>query len=61
MGTIQHLYTGHGSSFITELYAHADIDKKRLDLSKLAPIEVDKKKPDGATTFLSMLNDEDKV
>lgn len=61
LGTIQHLYTGHGSSFITELYAHADIDKKRLDLSKLAPIEVDKKKPDGATTFLSMLNDEDKV
>lgn len=61
LGTIQHLYTGHGSSFITELYAHADIDKKRLDLSKLAPIEVDRKKPDGATTFLSLLNDEDKI
>lgn len=61
LGTIQHLYTGHGSSYVTELYAHADLDKKRIDLSKLAPIDVDKKKPDGATTFLSMLNDEDKV
>lgn len=60
LGTIQHLYTGHGSSYITELYAHADIDKKRIDLSKLSTIDVEKKKPDGATTFLSLLNEEDK-
>jgi integrase len=39
LGTIQHLYTGHGSSYITELYAHADIDRKKVDLSKLARIE----------------------
>lgn len=39
LGTIQHLYTGHGSSYITELYAHAKIDQKRIDLSKLSRIE----------------------
>lgn len=40
LGTIQHLYTGHGSAFVTELYAHANMDKKRLDLSHLKKIEV---------------------
>lgn len=60
LGTIQHLYTGHGSSYVTELYAHADIDKKRIDLSKLATIDVEKKKPDGFTTFISQLNEADK-
>lgn len=59
LGTIQHLYTGHGSSYITELYAHADIEKKRIDLSNLARIEVAKKVPDGATTFLASLTKED--
>lgn len=38
LGTIQHLYTGHGSSFMTELYAHANMAKKRVDLSNLARI-----------------------
>lgn len=59
LGTIQHLYTGHGSSYITELYAHADIEKKRIDLSNLARIDVAKKVPDGATTFLSALTKDD--
>lgn len=40
LGTIQHLYTGHGSSYITELYAHANMDKKVVDLSKLGRIDV---------------------
>ena len=43
--TIQYLYTGHGSNFMTELYSHADMDKKREDLSKLAKIESAPKQP----------------
>lgn len=30
LGTIQHLYTGHGSSYVTELYAHAKLEQKKL-------------------------------
>lgn len=60
LGTIQHLYTGHSSSFITELYAHAGLDKKRVDLSKLAPIKTEKKEPDGFSTFIGMMKEQDK-
>ena len=60
LGTIQHLYTGHGSSYVTELYAHADMDKKKIDLSKLAHIETAQKEPSRVETFLSMMNDDDK-
>lgn len=60
LGTIQHLYTGHSSAFVTELYSHADMEKKILDLSKLAPIETGKKKPDGFQTFIGMMNDADR-
>lgn len=60
LGTIAHLYTGHGSSYMTELYAHADIDKKRVDLSKLARIDVEQKRPDGFQTLMGRLNDEDR-
>jgi hypothetical protein len=60
LGTIQHLYTGHGSSYVTELYAHADMDKKKIDLSKLAHIETAQKEPTKVETFLSMLNEDDK-
>lgn len=60
ISTIAHCYTGHGSNFMTELYAHADMDKKKLDLSKLVPIETGKKKPDGFQTFIGLMNDEDK-
>jgi integrase len=58
--TIQYLYTGHGSNFMTELYSHADMDKKREDLSKLAHIETEKKTPDGFQTFIGMLGESDK-
>ena len=58
--TIAHCYSGHGSNFMTELYAHADMDKKRDDLSKLAHIETAKKTPDGFQTFLGMMNDKDR-
>ena len=60
LGTIQHLYTGHGSSYVTELYAHADMDKKKVDLSKLAQIQTTKKAPTRAETFLGMMNEDDK-
>ena len=60
LGTIQHLYTGHGSSYVTELYAHADMDKKKVDLSHLAQIQTAKKEPTRAETFLSMMNQSDK-
>lgn len=60
LGTIQHLYTGHSSSFITELYAHAGIEQKRIDLSKLAPIQTSQKQPTKVETFLSMLGEADK-
>ena len=60
LGTIQHLYTGHGSSYITELYAHADMEKKKIDLSKLAHIETSKKTPDGFQTLMGMMNEQDK-
>jgi hypothetical protein len=56
LGTIQHLYTGHGSSYITELYAHANMDKKRVDLSNLAHIDVGVAQP----TCGSDLSDEDR-
>ena len=57
LGTIQHLYTGHGSSYVTELYAHANLDKKRVDLSNLAHIDVGVAQ---TTTLGSDLSDEDK-
>ena len=60
LGTIQHLYTGHSSSFITELYAHADMNQKRIDLSKLAPIETAPKAPTKIESILSMMTDKDK-
>ena len=60
LGTIQHLYTGHGSSYVTELYAHADMDKKKIDLSKLAHIETAQKEPSRVETFLSMMNEDDR-
>lgn len=60
LGTIQHLYTGHGSSYVTELYAHADMDKKKIDLSNLTHIETARKEPTRIDSFLSMLNEEDK-
>ena len=56
LGTIQHLYTGHGSSYVTELYAHANMDKKRVDLSNLAHIDMGVAQP----TCGSDLSDEDK-
>lgn len=60
LGTIQHLYTGHGSSYVTELYAHADMDKKKIDLSKLSHIETAQKEPTRVESFLSMLNEDDR-
>ena len=57
LGTIQHLYVGHGSSYITELYAHANMDKKRIDLSNLAHIGEGVAQP---TTWVDELSDEDK-
>ena len=60
LGTIQHLYTGHGSSYVTELYAHADMKKKVVDLSKLAHIETAQKEPTKVESFLSMLNEDDR-
>ena len=60
LGTIQHLYTGHGSSYVTELYAHADMNKKKVDLSMLSPIQTAKKEPTRADTVLSMMNEDDK-
>ena len=60
LGTIQHLYTGHSSAFVTELYSHADMDKKKLDLSKLTHIDTAKKVPDGFQSFIGMMNPEDK-
>lgn len=60
LGTIQHLYTGHGSSYVTELYAHADMDKKKVDLSKLAQIQTTKKEPTRAETAIGMMNQADK-
>ena len=60
LGTIQHLYTGHGSSYVTELYAHADMDKKRVDLSHLSHIETAQKEPTRVESFLSMLNEDDR-
>jgi hypothetical protein len=40
--------------------AHANMDKKRVDLSKLAHIETAQKEPTKVETFLSMLNEDDK-
>lgn len=60
LGTIQHLYTGHSSAFVTELYSHADMEKKKLDLSKLTHIDTAKKVPDGFQSFIGMMNSEDK-
>lgn len=60
IGTIAHLYTGHGSNYMTELYAHANMDKKRVDLSHLSQIETSQKEPTKVETFLSMLNEDDK-
>ena len=60
LGTIQHLYTGHGSSYVTELYAHADMDKKKVDLSKLAHIETTKNEPTRVQSVLAMMNQEDR-
>lgn len=61
LATIQHLYAGHGSSFITELYAHADMEQKINDLSKLSKIDTSPKEPDGFQTFIGQLNEADKV
>lgn len=58
LGTIQHLYTGHGSSYMTELYAHAEMDKKRIDLSNLARIETTMTKP---PTWMPDMTEADKV
>lgn len=60
IGTIAHLYTGHGSNYMTELYAHADMDKKKVDLSKLAQIQTAKKEPTRAETAIGMMNQADK-
>jgi hypothetical protein len=60
LGTVQHLYTGHGSSYVTELYAHASMDQKRIDLSKLSRIDTQRKEPSKFETFVGMLNDDDK-
>lgn len=60
LSTIAHLYTGHGSNFMTELYAHSSIDKKRIDLSNLARIETGAKKPTKLDTVLSLMNEDDK-
>ncbi len=56
LGTIQHLYTGHGSAFVTELYAHADMNKKRVDLSALKDIDT---KPKTPTKFVEELTEQD--
>lgn len=42
ISTIAHLYTGHGSNYMTELYSHANMGKKVVDLSHLAKIETNK-------------------
>lgn len=60
ISTIAHCYSGHGSNFMTELYAHADMDKKKIDLSKLTHIETARKEPTRIESVLSMMNDEDK-
>jgi len=60
IGTIAHLYTGHGSNYMTELYAHANMDKKRVDLSHLSHIETAQKEPTRVESFLSMLNEDDR-
>lgn len=58
--TIAFLYTGHGSNYMTELYSHANMDKKRVDLSNLSKIETSKKQPTKVETVLSMLGEGDK-
>ena len=45
LGRIAHLYTGHGSTLMTELYAKAGIDTKVFDLSKLAHVKTEQVKP----------------
>ena len=61
ISTIAFLYTGHGSNYMTELYSHANMDKKRVDLSHLTKIETSKKQPTKVETFLSMLGEGDKA
>jgi len=60
ISTIAHLYTGHGSNFMTELYSHANMDKKISDLSNLSRISTAPKEPTRVETFIGMMNDEDK-
>lgn len=60
LGTIQHLYTGHGSSYMTELYAKADMDKKRIDLSNLSRIETKMNEPSRIMAELMKMNESDK-
>lgn len=60
ISTIAFLYTGHGSNYMTELYSHANMDKKKIDLSKLSHIETAKKAPTRADTVLNMMNKEDR-
>ena len=57
LATIQHLYVGHGSAFMTELYAHANMDKKREDLSKLSLIDTSLVQP---PIWMNDLSNEDK-
>lgn len=62
LGTIQHLYTGHSSSFITELYSHAGMDKRRTDLSCLKKIDVRVKEPsNGMAELVGNLSENDKL
>ena len=42
ISTIAHCYTGHGSNYMTELYSHASMGKKVVDLSHLTKIETKK-------------------
>ena len=61
ISTIAFLYTGHGSNYMTELYSHANMDKKRVDLSNLSRIDTRQKQPTKVETFLSMLGEGDKA
>ena len=60
ISTIAHCYSGHGSNFMTEIYAHADMDKKRADLSHLSHIETSQKHPTKVETVISMMGESDK-
>jgi len=59
ISTIAHLYTGHGSNYMTELYSHAEMDKKVIDLSHLRRIDTKPIEPPKA--LMPDMDDADKL